>query len=126
MSSEQDSRARDSKQQALEMQQKMLEIGARYLKRTIGELDDLRRMTTDISTNGVESLKELEVLAHRIRGSGAVFGYSKISDLAGEIEMLAVERMRSAQIDPQLADQFASYIDALAAEVSATSAAKTS
>jgi chemotaxis protein histidine kinase CheA len=106
-------------EQQQEMQKKMLEIGGRFLQRTRGEIDDLRRMATDISTRGVDALKDLEVLSHRIRGSGAVFGFAKVSDIAGVIEMLAVESARCSTIDAQLVSQFAQHIDELALEVSA-------
>jgi chemotaxis protein histidine kinase CheA len=136
MSSDHDSRESHSKQPSpnmppkmppsmpQDMQQKMLEIGARYLQRTTGEIEELRRMAANLSINGADSLKELEILAHRIRGSGAVFGYTTISDLAGEMEMLAVETLRSANIDSQLAERFARHIDALEAEVNTCIAKK--
>jgi len=112
----------------IDMQRKMAEIGSRYLARTITELGDLQRMVTQLPTGGNATLKEIEILAHRIRGSGAVFGFAKLSDIAGTIEMLAVD---SALIDPrskmrndvQLAEQFAVHLQHLVSETQAAVAA---
>jgi HPt (histidine-containing phosphotransfer) domain-containing protein len=112
----------------IDMQRKMAEIGARYLARTTAELGDLQRMVTELPTGGNATLKEIEILAHRIRGSGAVFGFAQLSDIAGVIEMLAVDsalidlrsKMRN---DAQLAEQFAVHLQQLVAETQAAAAA---
>jgi chemotaxis protein histidine kinase CheA len=112
----------------IDMQRKMAEIGARYLARTAGELGDLQRMVTQLPTGGNTTLKEIEVLAHRIRGSGAVFGFTRLSDVAGIIEMLAVD---SALVDPRsrmrndalLAEEFAVHVRQLVAETQAAASA---
>ena len=100
------------------LRKKFVAIAARYLTRTRGEVDDLRKHVSELTNNTQAALKELELLSHRIRGSGAVFGFAKISDVAGEIEMLAFNSMASndgnaAQLTPQLTQ----LIDALATEV---------
>jgi HPt (histidine-containing phosphotransfer) domain-containing protein len=112
----------------IDMQRKMAVIGARYLARTTAELGDLQRMVTELPTGGNATLKEIEILAHRIRGSGAVFGFAQLSDIAGVIEMLAVDsalidlrsKMRN---DAQLAEQFAVHLQQLVAETQAAAAA---
>ena len=109
-----------------DMRRKMAEIGVRYLARTITEIVDLQRMVTQLASGGNATLKEIEVLAHRIRGSGAVFGFAKLSDAAGVIEMLAVDSAlndRDAAQDAQLAKQFAAHVERLIAATSAASSA---
>ena len=57
-----------------ELQDKMAAIGVRYLARTEGEAQDLLRLVEQLPVGGATTMKEIELLAHRIRGSGAVFG----------------------------------------------------
>jgi chemotaxis protein histidine kinase CheA len=109
-----------------DMRRKMAEIGARYIARTLTELGDLERMVSQLPAGGNATLRQIEVLAHRIRGSGAVFGFAKLSDAAGVMEMLAVESAadtsRDAQRNAQLAEQFAAHLKCLIAETHAASA----
>jgi chemotaxis protein histidine kinase CheA len=109
-----------------DMRRKMAEIGARYIARTLTELGDLERMVRQLPTGGNATLKDIEVLAHRIRGSGAVFGFAKLSDAAGVIEMLAVESAADAARDElrdaQLAEQFAALLQRLISETHAAAA----
>jgi HPt (histidine-containing phosphotransfer) domain-containing protein len=109
------------------MRRKLAEIGARYLARTASEITDLHRLVAELPNGGKSTLKEIEVLAHRIRGSGAVFGYVKLSDIAGEIEMLAV---RQAAVEspsfPDLMTQFSAYVHTLSSETQLATAAQQS
>jgi chemotaxis protein histidine kinase CheA len=84
----------DSSEPAL--QKTFADIGARYLARTQGELTELGAHIERIRGGETAALKEVELLAHRIRGSGAVFGFHQVSDAAGEIEMLVVNAVRQS------------------------------
>jgi hypothetical protein len=106
-----------------DMRRKMAEIGARYLARTANEIGDLQRMVAQLPTGGNATLKEIEILAHRIRGSGAVFGFGTLSDVAGDIEMLAVDSASTTRDDALLAEQFASHLQRLIVEMNAAAAA---
>jgi chemotaxis protein histidine kinase CheA len=75
----------------VEMERRMAELGQRYLERTTGELDELRGLVAKIPEGAEGTYKAIEVLSHRIRGSGAMFGFDLVSDVAGEIELLAVD-----------------------------------
>ena len=109
------------------MRRKLAEIGARYLARTVSEITDLQRLVSELPGGGKPILKEIEVLAHRIRGSGAVFGYVKLSDIACEIEMLAVRQAAVEAPDmPDLTKQFTHYIQTLSAETQLAAAAQQS
>jgi HPt (histidine-containing phosphotransfer) domain-containing protein len=70
---------------------RMAAIGQRYLARTQTEIVELHALMARLSTSDLQALKDIELLAHRIRGSGAVFGYHKLSDAAGIIEMAAMQ-----------------------------------
>ena len=72
-----------------QLQQQIADIGVRFLKRTIGEVGQLRAYLESARGGSLDSRKELERLAHRIYGSGAMFGFDELSERASEIERLA-------------------------------------
>ena len=86
---------------------RMAAIGQRYLARTQTEIAELHALVARLSTADPQALKDIELLAHRIRGSGAVFGYHKLSDAAGVIEALALHA----------SDRVASDLEALRGEL---------
>ena len=74
------------------LQQQLAEIGERYLHRTHGELDTLRELSDgllDPSAEPAPVLRQIAQLAHRICGSGAMFGFDELSTQARTIELLA-------------------------------------
>jgi HPt (histidine-containing phosphotransfer) domain-containing protein len=73
------------------LQKRMAELGQKYLQRTVTELDELQSLVERVAAVDATTFKEIEILAHRIRGSGAMFGFDLISDAAFGIEMLAVD-----------------------------------
>lgn len=70
------------------LQQQMSEIGDRYLKRTLDEMQRLRQLADQVRSGESQSMTEIEHMAHKIHGSGAMFGFDAISDLARAIELL--------------------------------------
>jgi HPt (histidine-containing phosphotransfer) domain-containing protein len=72
-----------------QLRSKLSEIGGRYINRTLGEIEQLKTFSEGAVAGSEEALKELGTLAHRIRGSGAMFGYQEISKSAEAIELLA-------------------------------------
>ncbi len=73
-----------------ELQRQIADIGTRYLKRTLGELEQLRALLAQARAGSRESLRELSRMAHKINGSGAMFGFDSVSERAYEIERLAI------------------------------------
>lgn len=71
------------------LRQQMAQIGVRYLTRTLGELRRIRELITEVESGSPTALKELERAAHKIHGSGAMFGFQEVSDRAREVEHLA-------------------------------------
>ena len=71
------------------LQRQMAEIGNRYLKRTLGELPRMREIIAGLRGGALDAVTELEHLAHRIHGSGAMFGFDTVSEQARRIEMIA-------------------------------------
>lgn len=71
------------------LKQQLDSIGTRYITRTLGEMDRLKE-TSQLALNGSPAaFKDVEHLAHKIHGSGAMFGFDRLSDCAGEVERLA-------------------------------------
>jgi HPt (histidine-containing phosphotransfer) domain-containing protein len=71
------------------LRQQMAQIGGRYITRTLGELQRIRDLSALVQSGSSTELKELEHAAHKIHGSGAMFGFDHVSDRAGEIEHIA-------------------------------------
>ena len=71
------------------LRQQMAQIGNRYLVRTLGELEKLKELIGEAVGGSNTVLREVEHLAHKIHGSGAMFGFDAVSDSAGVIEHAA-------------------------------------
>ena len=95
------------------LRQQIADIAVRYIKRTQGELGQLRDSLAAIRAGDSDALKQLERLAHKIHGSGAMFGFDAISDRAYEIEKLA----GSGQTDPDTLAKIEQSMTGLEAEV---------
>jgi HPt (histidine-containing phosphotransfer) domain-containing protein len=74
---------------AEKLRQQVHEIGARFLQRTLRELEPLEELRRRLRAGDRTCLMEIQRLAHRIHGSGAMFGFDTISAHAREIELLA-------------------------------------
>jgi len=72
-----------------QLRSKLSEIGGRYIHRTLAEIEQLKAFSESAASGSKDALKELGTLAHRIRGSGAMFGFHAISKSAEAIELLA-------------------------------------
>ena len=71
------------------LREQLASIGARYLKRTLGDLQRITELASDAQAGSPTALKDLEQAAHKIHGSGAMFGFHEVSDHAGTIEQIA-------------------------------------
>jgi len=71
------------------LQEQMAKIGDRYLGRTLSELDQLHELAALALSGSPGQARELEQMAHKIHGSGAMFGFDLLSEHAGEIERIA-------------------------------------
>ena len=74
---------------AEKLRQQLQEIGTRFLQRTLRELEPLEELRRRLRAGDRTCLVEIQRLAHRIHGSGAMFGFDAISAHAREIELLA-------------------------------------
>jgi HPt (histidine-containing phosphotransfer) domain-containing protein len=64
-------------------------IGARYIARTLGEMGGLKETSRQALNGSPAAFKDVEQLAHKIHGSGAMFGFDRLSECAGEVERIA-------------------------------------
>ena len=71
------------------LKQQLDSIGARYIARTLGEMDRLKEVSQQALNGSPAAFKDVEHLAHKIHGSGAMFGFDRLSECAGEVEHIA-------------------------------------
>src|SRR5262245_51158022 len=97
-----------------ELQQKIADIAGRYIQRTAGELDGLRELIAQVRAGNTAAAKEIEQLAHKIYGSGSMFGFEAVSEQARELELVAKDTA-----DPHMVDKLQVRADALEVQVQA-------
>jgi HPt (histidine-containing phosphotransfer) domain-containing protein len=97
-----------------ELQQKIADIAGRYIQRTAGELGGLRELIAKIRAGNTAAAKEVEQLAHKIYGSGSMFGFEAVSEQARELEVAAKDA-----VNPQMVDRLQALAEALEARVQA-------
>jgi HPt (histidine-containing phosphotransfer) domain-containing protein len=73
------------------LQQKLMDLGNRYLQRTLGEVAQLHGLVEAVRSGQGSAVKDIERLAHKIYGSGSMFGFDSISERARMLELLAGE-----------------------------------
>jgi chemotaxis protein histidine kinase CheA len=88
-----------------QLQRQMAEIGNRYLRRTLGELVRLREIVASLRPGATDAIVELEHIAHRINGSGAMFGFDAVSEQARIMESIASQRALDAAHAAELGRQ---------------------
>ena len=71
------------------LRDQLASIGVRYLTRTLGELNRINELASQIESGSSSALKDLEHAAHKIHGSGAMFGFQELSDHASTVEKIA-------------------------------------
>lgn len=97
-----------------ELQQKIADIGGRYIQRTAGELASLRELIGKARAGNAAALQDIEHLAHKIYGSGAMFGFEAVSDRARALELAAKD-----VTDPGVFDKLQQHAEGLEQQVQA-------
>lgn len=90
-----------------ELRAKMVQIGGRFLERVSKEILQLRGMIDAAAGGDLTIVREIETLAHRMHGSGAMLQFNEIADRAGELERLAASFVASGSMDqPRMLDLY--------------------
>jgi HPt (histidine-containing phosphotransfer) domain-containing protein len=97
-----------------ELHQKIAGIGGRYIQRTAGEIAGLRDMIARVRAGDAAACKDIEHLAHKIYGSGAMFGFDAVSEQARTLELAARD-----VTDPGMVDELQEHADRLEQTVQA-------
>lgn len=97
-----------------ELQQKIADIAGRYIQRTAGELNGLRDLIGKARAGSAAAVKDIEHLAHKIYGSGAMFGFEAVSERARALELAAKDTT-----DPGMLDRLQQHADGLEQQVQA-------
>jgi HPt (histidine-containing phosphotransfer) domain-containing protein len=97
-----------------ELQQKIADIAGRYIQRTAGEIAGLRELIVKLRAGNAGAAKEIEQLAHKIYGSGSMFGFEAVSEQARELELTAKQT-----VDAPMIEKLQTYADALETQVQA-------
>jgi HPt (histidine-containing phosphotransfer) domain-containing protein len=79
------------------LQQKLQAIAKRYIDRTIRETDVLRAHIEACIAGEINRIPDIESIAHRIHGSGAMLGFQDLSEHAAVLERFVMPlRMKPA------------------------------
>jgi chemotaxis protein histidine kinase CheA len=82
-----------------ELQAKVAVIAGRYLDRVSREIEHLKTLVDTAANGDLAVVKEIEILTHRMHGSGAMLHFDEISSLAGELEHMSAEFASTGRVD---------------------------
>ena len=82
-----------------ELQNKLAQIAVRYLDRAGKEIEQLRAMVDAAASGDPSAVREIEALAHRMHGSGAMLQFHEISGHAGTLERMAADFVSAGNFD---------------------------
>ena len=79
----------DEREARAQLQSKVSALSEKFLERTRSQVTELAGLIEATGHGDTSVLSQLEKIAHKIHGSGAMFGFPSLSDAAGEIEKCA-------------------------------------
>lgn len=100
-----------------ELREQVKLLGEKFLLRTADQITTLRAHVASLRNGDREVLAGMLELAHKIHGSGAMFGFAALSERAGDIERLIAAEPAATRAMP---DRLSALIDELAAALEAT------
>ena len=107
----------DSSSGEAELREQVKALGEKFLLRTADQITTLRAHVARLRGGDRDALVGMQELAHKIHGSGAMFGFGALSDRAGEIERLIAAEPAAAHGTP---DRLGALVEELAAALEAT------
>ena len=96
---------------------RMAELAAKFVARTMGEMEAMRAQLVKLSAGEPQALAEIRNLAHRTSGTGATLGFEVLADCALRVEQLAEAQAPDVAPAPEALVQIGKAIDALDAEL---------
>jgi HPt (histidine-containing phosphotransfer) domain-containing protein len=93
MSDAEDTKAKAERQ----LREQVAALGVKFLLRTQEQAASLRELLASLSGGDESVLARMQELAHKIHGSGAMFGFEELSRFAGEIEQLVYDRRQGSE-----------------------------
>ena len=82
-----------------ELENKIAQLAGRFLDRVVKEVQQLRSMVEAAASGDQNVVREIETLAHRMHGSGAMLRFHEISAQAGELESMAAGFLSAGVVD---------------------------
>jgi HPt (histidine-containing phosphotransfer) domain-containing protein len=98
---------------------RLAELAEKFVERTRGELDVMRRSLDELASTDGAALGEILHLAHRISGTGATLGFEAVSERARILEQLLAQQPAGAPCGATVVEQVRRAIESLAAELAA-------
>jgi chemotaxis protein histidine kinase CheA len=71
-----------------QLRDEVASLAEKFLRRTRDQAGSLSELSSRLSTGDAAALEQIQHLTHKIHGSGAIFGFAGISEVAGELERL--------------------------------------
>jgi len=91
-------------------------LAEKFLQRTSGQLVIMREQLAAVAAGDRQALQMIEELAHKIHGSGAMFGFPLLSECGGELERFSAD----CQPEPEPANRLRELLERLAEALDAT------
>jgi HPt (histidine-containing phosphotransfer) domain-containing protein len=97
----------------VELQKKLQAIATRYLDRTAREVAVLRTHIDACIAGEIKHIADIESIAHRIHGSGAMLGFQHLSERGAALERLVMLLRSQPSLDPAVANDLQEKFSAL-------------
>jgi HPt (histidine-containing phosphotransfer) domain-containing protein len=97
-----------------ELREHVVALGQKFLLRTQGQVVSLRELTAQLRAGEAGAPRQMQEIAHKIHGSGAMFGFARVSECGGDLERLCI----GMTPDPDTLQRIAHAIDQLDSAVS--------
>jgi HPt (histidine-containing phosphotransfer) domain-containing protein len=96
-----------------DLQKKLQAIATRYIDRTVLEAAVLRSHIDACIAGEIARLADIESIAHRIHGSGAMLGFQDLSEQAAALERFVAPLRASKVLDASLTQDLSNKLTAL-------------
>ena len=99
------------------MREQINQLAAKFLQRCSQDVGSLRVLLGRLRIGDAAAFKELEHLAHRLSGTGALLGFESIGTCAAAIERLAEAQAGNTIPDQKVTERLTEYTARLEEEI---------